>query len=209
MFRASSAPIFPTTPHLRGSCGTWDDTFLDQETTQRILSSALIVQEKIDGINIGFHLTGNRLVVIHKDRVLPDREFGRLTELYGWCRAHARALKEVLQQGVAVFGEYVGHIHRTTGEKPPWFVFDGYDIAAGRFLAQVELRQRITALPVLFAPTLFQGVPGQLSKIQSLIGRSVLGTGPMEGVYIRVEHGTYLQERYKFVRADYVKVAPA
>jgi hypothetical protein len=180
---------------------------LDQDTTQRILSSEVTVQEKIDGMNIGFHLSRSRLVVIHKDRVLPEREFVRHTDLYGWCRNHAHILEEVLRQGIAVFGEYVGHLHRMVGEKPPWFVFDGYDIAAGRFLAQMELRRRLTGLPVLFAPTLLQGVPGDLSNIQALIGRSLLGPHRMEGVYIRVEQGCFLRERYKFVRADYVKGA--
>jgi hypothetical protein len=49
---------YPRTPHLFGSEGTDDDKRLDEaESDQFIADESLIVEEKIDGTNVGIHFT--------------------------------------------------------------------------------------------------------------------------------------------------------
>ena len=49
---------YPRTPHLFGSEGTDDDKHLDEaESEHFIADKSLIVEEKIDGTNVGIHFT--------------------------------------------------------------------------------------------------------------------------------------------------------
>ena len=48
---------YPRTPHLFGSRGTDDDKHLGEAESRRFLADAsLIVEEKLDGTNVGIHL---------------------------------------------------------------------------------------------------------------------------------------------------------
>ena len=50
---------YPRTPHLFGSEGTDDDKYLDEkESTDFLADTSLIVEEKIDGANVGIHFAG-------------------------------------------------------------------------------------------------------------------------------------------------------
>ena len=47
---------YPRTPHLFGSTGTSDDKQLDEsESIEFIADNSLIVEEKLDGTNVGIH----------------------------------------------------------------------------------------------------------------------------------------------------------
>lgn len=49
---------YPRTPHLFGSRGTADDKHLaERESTDFIADPSLIVEEKLDGTNVGIHFT--------------------------------------------------------------------------------------------------------------------------------------------------------
>jgi hypothetical protein len=202
----STCHYFPITPHLRGSCGTSDDTFMDLQTTQRILSSHVIVQEKLDGLNIGAQVTPDgALVLIQKDRVLTLSELATIPLLENWLATHRRELSDVVGTRLTLFGEYIPKARLPVYAKVPWILFDAYDHMAGRFISQSELRRRAARLPLAFAPTLFEGILYDTAAVENLIQRSHVTCDIMEGVYLRLEHGSFLKERYKFVRRDYVK----
>src|SRR5271168_3978978 len=49
---------YPRTPHLFGSRGTADDKHLgQQESLDFVADASLIVEEKLDGTNVGIHFT--------------------------------------------------------------------------------------------------------------------------------------------------------
>ena len=51
---------YPRTPHLFGSKGTDDDKHLGEaESLRFIADDSLIVEEKIDGTNVGIHFTAD------------------------------------------------------------------------------------------------------------------------------------------------------
>lgn len=197
---------FPITPHLRGSCGTSDDTFMDLQTTQRILSSHVIVQEKLDGLNIGAQMTpSGTLVLIQKDRVLTLSELDTMPPLAKWFAAHRREISDVVGTRLTLFGEYVPKARLPIHAKVPWILFDAYDHLVGRFISQSELQRRAARLPLAFVPALFEGTLYDTAAVENLIQQSRVTCDIMEGVYLRLEHGSFLKERYKFVRRGYVK----
>jgi hypothetical protein len=56
---------YPRTPHLFGSRGTDDDKHLgQQESLDFISDSSLIVEEKLDGTNVGIHFTSAGRMVL-------------------------------------------------------------------------------------------------------------------------------------------------
>src|SRR5260370_31634263 len=56
---------YPRTPHLFGSKGTDDDKHLGQKESEAFIADpSLIVEENIDGTNVGIHFpSGSRLVL--------------------------------------------------------------------------------------------------------------------------------------------------
>jgi len=62
---------YPRTPHLFGSRGTSDDKHLGERESVRFLADdSLIVEEKIDGTNVGIHFAG---VSVPSDLCESDR----------------------------------------------------------------------------------------------------------------------------------------
>lgn len=197
---------FPITPHLRGSCGTYDDTFLDLPTTRRILSSRVLVQEKIDGINVGVGVTqAGELIFIQKDRILEKIELLQLGNLGAWFARYRLELVNILGPRFILFGEYVPDVDFDKSFEVPWVLFDCYDRLSCRFISQSALKARTSQLGLAFAPALFDGQLHSIPFVEKLIGRSHFGDYLMEGIYLRLEDREFLKERYKFVRRDYTK----
>jgi hypothetical protein len=207
MVRAGLPPVyFPTTPHLKGSCGTDDDTFMDAVDCNRVLFSHVLVQEKLDGVNIGLtHTPDGSLLVIAKDKIISPNHFTWLAPLWEWYDNKRSDISEVLDDQTTLFGEYIPDLPSSKHQPLPWFLLDAFDRRSGRFLAQHVLQTRTIKLGLPHPQTLFSGVPRSISTIKGLIGESCIRPIPMEGVSIRIEGGLYLKERYKFVRQGFVK----
>ena len=63
---------YPRTPHLCGSKGTDDDKHLNESESMRFVSDeSLIIQEKLDGTNVGIHFSdAGELVLQARDLML-------------------------------------------------------------------------------------------------------------------------------------------
>lgn len=56
---------YPRTPHLFGSKGTDDDKHLGEAESKRFIADeSLIVEEKIDGTNVGIHFSDSGKMVL-------------------------------------------------------------------------------------------------------------------------------------------------
>jgi hypothetical protein len=56
---------YPRTPHLFGSRGTDDDKHLGHaESLQMLANPSLVVEEKLDGTNVGIHVTKTGRLVL-------------------------------------------------------------------------------------------------------------------------------------------------
>ena len=65
---------YPRTPHLFGSKGTDDDKHLSRQEFEGLIADpSLIVEEKIDGTNVGIHFTsGGRMVLQCRGREITE-----------------------------------------------------------------------------------------------------------------------------------------
>ena len=187
------ALAYPTTPHLRGSRGTFDDTFLDMETTRRVLAECTVVHEKLDGVNVGMRFHDGGVQVVLKDRSPGGDECRHLRSLTDRL---ARALSQL--GDVQLFGEFVP----STNE---WWLFDVFDERAHRFLSHQQALRHAEALGVPTPPVLHRGPLASLEAVRSLLCCAEPLGHVMEGVVLRVERDSWLLERYKFVRPDFVR----
>jgi hypothetical protein len=151
-----------------------------------------------------------------------------------WAHTHADALRTVLGQRFVLYGEWLYAKHTIFYDRLPHYFleFDILDTETGAFLSTQERRARLNGTPVASVPVLRPGPCRDLSELTSLVGPSryksptwreslnaaagARGLDPehtgketdptdlMEGLYIKVEEGGRVIERYKFIRASFL-----
>jgi hypothetical protein len=209
---------YPRTPHLFGSAGTDDDKHLDEGESERFLAEpSLIVEEKIDGTNVGIHFAGGRLVLQCRGHLITEGMHPQYDLFKQWTSVKRFVLEEMLAERFILFGEWVYARHSVHYRQLPhyFFEFDIYDKEQEAFLS---LEQRLAML----AETGIHTVPviheGSLTKtrLQGLIGPSQFDSqfenplsgrtdNLMEGLYLRTEEDGVVSGRAKFVRPEFVE----
>jgi hypothetical protein len=199
---------FPRTPHLvwLGAGKPRDDKLLSPDDADELLSHPVIVEEKVDGANIGISLSdGENLMVQNRGAFLSwDSLHPQFKTLPRWIEAHRHDLTDSLGSDLILFGEwcYAKHsIHYT--RLPDWFLaFDVYDRAASRFWS-VERRDAFAqGIGLAIVPQLARG-KFEVMGIKRLLGPSRFTEGPAEGIYVRWDQGDFLERRAKLVRAEF------
>jgi len=198
-------PFYRITPHLKGSKGTFDDTFMTSEATDRILKQNVIVQEKIDGINIGVYVDENdKFYLIQKNQILPKSAYSNFQEIITWFQQHQELINKILKGKYALFGEYlIGKSTRKGLHK--WVIIDAIEISTNKFISYPVLQSLAKSLKLEVTPIIFQGKLKKLSTVKTLINKSIYYSGLMEGVCIRIENSNHTIEKYKFVRENFEK----
>jgi hypothetical protein len=210
---------YPRTPHLFGSRGTDDDKHLDAaDSEQFIADESLIVEEKLDGTNVGIHFSpAGDLVLQCRGHLITEGMHPQYDLFKQWAAVRRFVLEERLGDRFILFGEWLYARHSVHYRQLPhyFFEFDIYDKQSEAFL---DLERRLE----LLADTGIQTVPvvhtGAASRKQlaALIGPSQFDsqfenpvTGRtdnlMEGLYIRTEANGTVTGRAKFVRPDFVE----
>jgi hypothetical protein len=151
-----------------------------------------------------------------------------------WAHTHADALRSVLGQRFVLYGEWLYAKHTIFYDRLPHYFleFDVLDTETGAFLATDRRRALLGGTPVASVPVLRTGPCRDLAEATSLLGPSLYKsptwpdrltaaagargldveqawkeTDPsdlMEGLYIKVEEGGRVVERYKFIRASFL-----
>lgn len=150
-----------------------------------------------------------------------------------WAASHQARLFEVLGSRYVMFGEWLYAKHTLFYDiLPHYFLeFDVLDTRLGQFLSTERRRALLAGLPIVSAPVLFAGPAPRPDALRSLIGPSRFktenwrehlredavsqGLDPtlaaeqtdasteMEGLYLKVEAGDVVVERYKLVRESF------
>jgi hypothetical protein len=151
-----------------------------------------------------------------------------------WAGAHAPDLHQRLGDRYALFGEWLYAKHTIFYDRLPHYFleFDVLDVHEDVFLSTDVRRDLLAGLPLVSVPVLRTGEVSALDELRALIGPS-LYKGPlwrerlveaaaargidtdravretdtsdrMEGLYIKVEEGGRVVQRYKYVRADFL-----
>lgn len=210
---------YPRTPHLFGSKGTADDKHLGEaESEEFIANESLIVEEKIDGTNVGIHFCEKGEMVLQcRGHIITEGMHPQYDLFKQWAAVKSNVLAERLEQRYILFGEWVYARHSIfyRGLTHYFFEFDIYDKQAAAFL---DLQQRMTLLEstgIQTVPVLHTGALKR-KEMETLVGPSRFASqfenpltnrtdNLMEGLYFRTEADGIATGRAKFVRPAFVE----
>lgn len=200
---------FPSTPHLSVLDGATirDDKVLTPVERDRFLSHDVIVEEKIDGANLGisFDSTGT-IRAQNRGSFLIGPSTGQWKTLPDWLAIHSERFFDVLTDRYILFGEWCYAKHSIFYDRlPDWFVgFDVFDSRANRFVCR-DVRDRLMAsLDLHVVPCLASGRL-TFGEVKESLGPSHFGNAPAEGIYLRYNDGDWLGHRAKLVRPGFIQ----
>ncbi|NKC14499.1 MAG: DNA ligase [Gammaproteobacteria bacterium] len=202
---------FPRTPHLAwlAADAPRGDKVMSPAECQHCLSGDVVVEEKVDGANLGIslHDTGT-LRVQNRGQYLEQPYAGQFSRLRGWLAMYQTGLLSILTPDLTLFGEWCAARHSVGYDRlPDWFVaFDVYDRRAEGFW-DTERRDAIVANAGLHSVAILTRGRFALQALRSLLDSapSAYRSGSVEGFVIRRESGGWLDERAKLVRPDFVQ----
>src|SRR6266853_577122 len=210
---------YPRTPHLFGSKGTDDDKHLGQKESEAFIADpSLIVEEKIDGTNVGIHFTsGGRMVLQYRGHEITEGMHPQYDLFKQWTSVKRPVLEAMLGSRFILYGEWLYAKHSVHYRALPhyFFEFDIYDKDSGQFLDLDTRQQMLDGTGLHTVPVLHRG-PATAEELHALIGQSAFHsafdnpvTGRtdhlMEGLYVRTEVGGQVTGRAKMVRPEFVE----
>lgn len=132
---------FPSTPHLTVLDGTTirDDKVLTPMERERLLAHEVIIEEKIDGANLGISFdNAGTIRAQNRGAILQLPMTGQWKALPEWLAFRRELLFEVLSDRYILFGEWCYAKHSIFyNQLPDWFVgFDVFDSRKNRFVSR-------------------------------------------------------------------------
>ena len=202
---------FPHTPHIAwlGQGSPRDDKVLSPHEVTELLAAEVVVEEKLDGANIGFSLAPDgSLRAQNRGQYLAEPHAGQFARLPAWLAQHGDGLRSVLTPKLIVFGEWCAARHSLDyAALPDWFLlFDVYDRTAGQFWSTTRRNELASSAGLVTVPQVLQGkatVPTLKKLVSDTASR--YRAGALEGVVIRRESADWCEARAKLVRPDFTQ----
>ncbi len=202
---------FPHTPHLKwlGEGLPRDDKVLPASEARTLLAGDVVVEEKIDGANLGFSLDeSGQLRAQNRGQYVEPPYAGQFSKLSQWIAIHGDTLSRTLNPEWIVFGEWCAARHSLNYDRLPdwWLLFDVYDRRRRQFQS-TTVRDAFAARAGLATVTALYRGRITLRSLEALLmdSPSRYRTGPLEGLVVRSEAGDALQARAKLVRPDFTQ----
>lgn len=202
---------FPHMPHL-----TWlgqglprDDKVLSPDEAAELLRTRVVVEEKLDGANLGFSVGADGTVrAQNRGQYLTAPFHGQFARLGPWLRQREDRLFDGLGQHQMAFGEWCAAKHSLDYSHLPdwWLLFDIYDKKQGRFWSSQRRDAWARQHGFTCVPCLMNGHI-KLELLQDLLLKqsSAFRRGPLEGLVVRVEDEQWSLARAKLVRPDFTQ----
>jgi hypothetical protein len=210
---------YPRTPHLFGSKGTDDDKHLGRDESEAFIADpSLIVEEKVDGTNVGIHFTsGGRMVLQCRGHVITEGMHPQYDLFKQWTAVKRPVLEGMLGGQFILYGEWLYAKHSVHYRKLPhyFFEFDIYDKDAEQFLDLATRLRMLEGTGLQTVPVVHRG-HATADQLQSLIGPSAFDSAfdnpdtqrtdnLMEGIYCHTEAEGRVTGRAKMVRSEFVE----
>lgn len=210
---------YPRTPHLFGSTGTSDDKHLGaRESEQFLADPSLIVEEKLDGTNVGIHFTtANRMVLQCRGHEITPGMHPQYDLFKQWVMVKRSNFERILTDRFILFGEWLYAKHSVYYRALPhyFFEFDILDKETGRFLDLTARLGRIEGSGLQTVPIVHRGALS-LDELRALVATSAFEAefknpedgrcdALVEGLYLRTEAEGCVTGRAKFVRPEFVE----
>lgn len=201
---------FPSTPHLliTDDQQIRADKVMTAAERQSFLQQELVVEEKIDGANLGFSFnTQGELQAQNRGSYLQLPANGQWKPLVAWIKKHTDTLFEELFDRYILFGEwcYAQHTVAYTA-LPDWFIgFDIYDKQQQCFLSTKKRDEKFDAMNISKVPLLGTG-RFTLKALDALLSEvSSFGSEQREGIYLRQDNPDCLLKRAKLVSPAFIQ----
>lgn len=201
---------FPHTPHIAwlGRGQPRDDKVLSSIEASEFLDSDVIVEEKIDGANLGFSVgQDGELRAQNRGSYLElDSPAGQWKPIKRWLETRRNVLIQALAPNLMLFGEWCYAVHSVRYDRlPDWFLaFDVFDRDLGVFWSVDRRDEFAKGLGIQVVPELTRGKLG-IEALEPLLDHSRLSSGTAEGIYVRKELNGVLAARAKLVRSEFVQ----
>lgn len=200
---------FPSTPHLATMPGVdiRGDKVLAESERDEFLTHEVTVEEKVDGANLGLSFDANgNIRAQNRGAYLHLPGSGQWKKIGEWLALHTEALFEHLSDRYILFGEWCYAQHSIFYDRlPDWFLaFDVYDREERRFLATAHRDRLLGEMHISKVPGIARG-RFTYPEIQELLSQSKLTNQPAEGIYLRIDHGDWLEQRAKLVRPAFIQ----
>jgi hypothetical protein len=210
---------YPRTPHLFGSAGTDDDKHLNETDSAALLADeSLIVEEKIDGTNVGIHFTPDGEMVLQcRGHLIAEGMHPQYDLFKQWTAAKRFVLQERLEDRFILFGEWMYARHSIHYRQLPHYFFE-FDIFDKQEQVFLDLQERLRLLEGAGIETVPVLHTGQITRkqLERLIRPSRFASqfenpltkridNLMEGLYLRTESDGAVSRRAKFVRPEFVE----
>lgn len=202
---------FPHTPHLAWlSPGTpRDDKVLAADEAAALLAGEVIVEEKLDGANLGISLAEDgALRFQNRGQYLRPPFAGQFRRLSDWIATHEEALRSDLSPGLMLFGEWCAARHSVAYDRlPDWLiVFDVYDRSEDQFFSTARRDALAERLSLAVVRTVSRGRTTLADLTRRLHAEpSRYREGPIEGFVIRMQTSDWLLARAKLVHPGFVQ----
>lgn len=202
---------FPHTPHLTwlGADSPRDDKVLDSAEARALLAGNVLVEEKLDGANLGLSLADDgQLRAQNRGQYLQEPHAGQFSRLPAWLAQHGEDIRAVMRPELLLFGEWCAARHSLDyATLPDWFLlFDVYDRSIGKFWSSKRRNVLAEQAGLKLVPKIFYGntsVKDLIERLQS--SSSHYRNGPLEGLVIRRESVDWCEARAKLVQADFTQ----
>jgi hypothetical protein len=200
---------FPHTPHLAWlSPGqSRNDKVLTPAEASQFLKGDVIVEEKVDGTNVGFSVLDGSVVAQSRGEYIRRPTHSQFSPLWPWLARREVALAEALDNDLVLFGEWCYAVHSVRYDSLfDWFLgFDVYDRRVRRFWSAARRNELLERIGLLSVPELGRG-HYRIGDLQLLLSEehSRFG-GSIEGLYLRQENDGWLDHRAKLVRSEFVQ----
>ena len=202
---------FPHTPHIAwlGKGTPRDDKVLASLEVVSLLSGPVVVEEKIDGANLGISVNQDgRLRLQNRGDYLRKPFSGQFKKLSAWIGLRENDLISMLGNSLILFGEWCAARHSVAYDRlPDWFiVFDIYNSSTRRFCSTKRRNELATLLELPVVSEVLRGKT-TLPSLKDLVlnNPSQYRDGMMEGLVIRQESEDWLETRAKLVRPDFTQ----
>lgn len=202
---------FPHTPHIAWLAAgePRDDKVLSPDEAKALLAQEVVVEEKLDGANLGFSLDeAGELRAQNRGQYLSDPHAGQFARIPQWLLQHGDALHRELTPDLIFFGEWCAARHSLDyGALPDWFLlFDVYERSQGRFWSTTRRNELAARAGLVTVPRLLEGRT-TLDALKQMVAStpSHYRNGPLEGMVIRHESEQWCENRAKLVRPDFTQ----
>jgi hypothetical protein len=181
---------YPRTQHLEGSRLQPGDEDLDAVPFSTLAGRPLVVEEKVDGANVGFSFDAQgRLWLQSRGHYLRggvrERHFALFKQ---WAHAHVAALWDVLQDRYVVYGEWLYAKHTVFYDRLPHYFleFDVLDLVRNKYLSTAARRALLSGLPLHPVPVLHTGTAGSMGHLTAHLGPSRYRSAAWRDALVRV-----------------------